>query len=96
MDLHSIDAGSQLRDREGYDQDPATEYAHVQEDGERRHRQEKHALQCLGFMRVGFGVEKDRFNEAFFDRIQTDALRLEVQLQPGFSSGVLEWRVNPS
>ena len=44
----------------------------------------------------GFDVEKDRFNEALFDRIRTDGLRLEVQLQPGFSGGVLEWRVNPS
>jgi hypothetical protein len=43
----------------------------------------------------GFGVQKDRFNEARFDRIHTDALRLEVQLQPEFSGGLLEWRVNP-
>ncbi|MBN2560801.1 MAG: glycoside hydrolase family 127 protein [Phycisphaerae bacterium] len=44
----------------------------------------------------GFGVQKDRFNEARFDDVQTEALRLEVQLQPGFSGGVLEWRVNAS
>ncbi|MCK4660869.1 MAG: glycoside hydrolase family 127 protein [Phycisphaerae bacterium] len=43
----------------------------------------------------GYGVEKDRFNKTMFDAIHTDAVRLEVQLRPGFSGGVLEWRVNP-
>ena len=42
-----------------------------------------------------FGVAKDRFNKVSFDPVRTNALRLEVQLQPDFSGGVLEWRVNP-
>jgi hypothetical protein len=43
----------------------------------------------------GYGVAKDRFNEVTFDPVQTGALRLEVELQPGFSGGILEWRVLP-
>jgi len=42
----------------------------------------------------GYGVEKDRFNKTRFDAIHTGAARLEVQLHPGFSGGVLEWRVS--
>jgi hypothetical protein len=41
----------------------------------------------------GFGVEKDRFNEVRFEPVRADALRIEVQLQEGFSGGILEWRV---
>lgn len=40
-----------------------------------------------------FGVEKDRFNRATFTPVLTDALRLEVKLQPDFSGGILEWKV---
>ena len=40
----------------------------------------------------GYGVEKDSFNKVRFDAIRTDALRLEVQLRPGFSGVILEWR----
>jgi DUF1680 family protein len=40
-----------------------------------------------------YGVEKDKFNTVAFDPVTTDALRLEVQLQPGASGGVLEWVV---
>jgi len=40
-----------------------------------------------------FGVEKDRFNTVTFEPVQTDALRLEVVLQPDFSGGVLEWKI---
>ena len=39
------------------------------------------------------GVEKDKFNRATFDAVETDGLRLEVELQPKFSGGILEWRV---
>ena len=39
-----------------------------------------------------FGVARDRFNEVTFDPVKTDGLRLEAQLQPGFSGGILEWR----
>ena len=40
-----------------------------------------------------YGVAPDSFNEVTFEPVTTDALRLEVQLQPGFSGGILEWRV---
>lgn len=41
----------------------------------------------------GYGVQKDRFNAVEFDAVTTDEIRLEVQLQDGFSGGILEWRV---
>jgi hypothetical protein len=37
-----------------------------------------------------FGTARDRFNTVRFDRVQTQALRLEVDLQPEFSGGVLQ------
>jgi hypothetical protein len=40
-----------------------------------------------------FSTDKDRFVEIEFTPVQTDALRVEVQLQPEFSGGILEWRV---
>jgi len=36
---------------------------------------------------------KDGWDRMTFDPVDTSALRLEVELQPGFSGGVLEWRV---
>jgi hypothetical protein len=41
----------------------------------------------------GFGVKADTWNEVQFAPVLTSALRLEVDLQPGFSGGILEWRV---
>jgi hypothetical protein len=41
----------------------------------------------------GYGLAKDRFNRVTFDAVETTALRLEVRLRPGFSGGILEWRV---
>ena len=38
-------------------------------------------------------VAKDKFNPVAFDIVETTALRLEVQLQPNFSGGILEWQV---
>ena len=38
-------------------------------------------------------VAKDKFNQAIFDAVDTTAVRLEVQLQPDVSGGILEWRV---
>ena len=38
-------------------------------------------------------IAPDQFNKTTFDAVQTTALRLEVQLQPQFSGGILEWRV---
>jgi len=43
----------------------------------------------------GLGVLKDSFNRVTFDPVTLSALRLEVQLKPGFSGGLLEWRVLP-
>ncbi len=42
-----------------------------------------------------FGVEKDALNELSFAPVETDALRLEIQLQENFSAGILELRVEP-
>ncbi len=38
------------------------------------------------------GVEKDRYNRMEFAPVTTGAVRLEVQLQPEFSGGILEWK----
>ena len=40
-----------------------------------------------------YGVEMDRFNRVAFAPVDTAALRIEVTLQPEWSGGVLEWRV---
>ena len=42
---------------------------------------------------AAFGVEMDRFNRVTFAPIETTALRIELQLQPGWSGGILEWKV---
>ena len=42
----------------------------------------------------GFGTEMDRFNRVTFDGVETNAIRLEVQLQPGWSGGILELRID--
>lgn len=36
---------------------------------------------------------KDQWNKMQFEPVNTSALRLEVELQPNFSGGILEWRV---
>ncbi len=41
----------------------------------------------------GFGAKPDIFNQTAFAPVETAALRLDVQLQPNFSGGILEWRV---
>ena len=41
----------------------------------------------------GWGAERDRFNRVTFTPVATDGLRIEVQLQPECSGGILEWRV---
>jgi hypothetical protein len=38
-------------------------------------------------------VAKDKYNKAAFEAVETTALRLEVQLKPEFSGGILEWQV---
>jgi hypothetical protein len=40
-----------------------------------------------------YEVKKDQFNKVSFDPVRTSAIRLQVQLQPTFSAGILEWRV---
>jgi DUF1680 family protein len=40
-----------------------------------------------------YGTEIDRFNRIAFRPVETDGLRLEVVLQPQFSAGVQEWKV---
>ena len=42
-----------------------------------------------------YGVEPDRYNTVTFDTVRTTGLRMEVQLQPEKSSGVLEWKIRP-
>jgi hypothetical protein len=41
----------------------------------------------------GYGTEMDRFNRVTFKSVTTKSLRIEVQLQPGWSGGILEWKV---
>jgi len=43
---------------------------------------------------TAYGVATDKYNNVTFDAVETDALRVEVQLQPGYSGGILEWRIN--
>ena len=40
-----------------------------------------------------YGVGKDKYNRVTFYPVRASALRLEVQLQPKFSTGILEWRM---
>jgi hypothetical protein len=40
-----------------------------------------------------FGTELDKYNRVEFEPVQTDALRIEVQLKPTWSGGILEWKV---
>jgi len=39
-----------------------------------------------------FGVERDQYNTILFEPIETTGLRLNVQMQPGYSTGILDWR----
>jgi DUF1680 family protein len=40
-----------------------------------------------------YGTQIDQFNRVTFPPVTTSALRIEAQLQPGFSGGILEWKV---
>jgi hypothetical protein len=42
---------------------------------------------------AAFGTAKDRFNVCIFAPVVTDAVRVNIQQQEGFSSGILEMRV---
>ena len=41
-----------------------------------------------------YGTGIDKFNRVTFDPIETDGLRIELQLRENHSGGVLEWRVH--
>jgi len=41
----------------------------------------------------GYGVERDTFNKTTFKPVETSSLRIDAMAQKGYSSGVLEWRV---
>ena len=38
-------------------------------------------------------ISKDGWNQRTFEPVRTSAIRIEVELQPNFSGGILEWRV---
>jgi DUF1680 family protein len=42
---------------------------------------------------TGYRLDKNRFNEVEFTPVVTRSIRLEAELQPRHSAGVLEWRV---
>lgn len=41
-----------------------------------------------------YGVKRDQYNKVTFRPVTTSALKMEVQLQPHRSGGVLEWKLN--
>jgi hypothetical protein len=43
--------------------------------------------------RSPYAAELDRYNRVELEPVKTTALRIEVQLQEGWSGGILEWRV---
>jgi hypothetical protein len=42
-----------------------------------------------------YGMARDTFNRVSFKPVRTGSMRLEVTLQPNFSAGIHEWRLNP-
>ncbi|MBL7106831.1 MAG: glycoside hydrolase family 127 protein [Phycisphaerae bacterium] len=40
-----------------------------------------------------YSTIKNQFNNAMFDQVETTSIRLEVELQPGCTAGILEWRI---
>jgi hypothetical protein len=44
----------------------------------------------------GYGCEGDKYNLTTFSTVETDGLRMEVQLPERFSTGIHEWRVEPA
>jgi hypothetical protein len=43
--------------------------------------------------RTPYSIFKDQYNQVLFDPIKTNALRIEVKLQPEYSGGIIEWKV---
>ena len=40
-----------------------------------------------------YAVKKDAYNKVTFEAVETESLRVEVELQTGYSGGVLEWKI---
>jgi hypothetical protein len=40
-----------------------------------------------------YGIKIDQFNHVTFKPVSTQALRIEAQLRPNFSAGIVEWKV---
>jgi DUF1680 family protein len=40
-----------------------------------------------------YGIEKDRYNIAYFEPVETGAMKMEVKLSKDYSAGILEWAV---
>ena len=40
-----------------------------------------------------YSTIKNQFNNAMFDQVVTTSIRLEVELQPGCTAGIFEWRI---
>jgi DUF1680 family protein len=43
-----------------------------------------------------YGLARDRYNHVGFAPVTTEALRIQATLRPGFSGGILEWKVTGS
>ena len=43
----------------------------------------------------GFGIVRDKFNRVTFSEVATTALRVDAQLRPRNTAGILEWRLGP-
>lgn len=41
-----------------------------------------------------YGTSVNRFNRVTFEPVETDAMKIEVALQKGFSGGILEWKMS--
>jgi hypothetical protein len=39
-----------------------------------------------------FGTKLDAYNRVTFRPVEAEGLRIEAQLQPNYSGGILEWR----
>lgn len=40
-----------------------------------------------------YGTQQDQFNRTTFDPVETTGLRIEAQLAPSWSGGILEWKI---
>jgi hypothetical protein len=42
---------------------------------------------------VPYSIERDRSTPVSFEAVRTESLRIEIELQAGFSAGIYEWKV---